>query len=55
MKWGDLVHLQNQYGSKGYLDTHGSHSASTQLYDVSTSTSKDRADAGTATWEIIKY
>ncbi|MEU6148368.1 hypothetical protein ABZ816_00035 [Actinosynnema sp. NPDC047251] len=54
---GDLVYLRNLYGGDGgYLDTNGHATAAQKSaggkYNVSTSTSKDRA-AGTGRWRIF--
>merc|ERR1711971_951400 len=56
IKYGDKVHLLNQYvgqGTKSYLDAWGSTTCSAGgKWAVQTSTSHDR-DSGTGTWEIV--
>jgi hypothetical protein len=48
----DLIHLQNQYGEQGYLDTCGNASCGGNLYKVSVAKTPTRA-AGTGTWKIM--
>lgn len=48
----DLIHLQNQYGDCGYLDTCGHADCGGNLYEVSVARTPNR-DGGTGTWKII--
>ena len=49
---GDKMHLKNLYGPGSYLDTCGGDSCGGNMYDVSTSSSTNRASKS-GTWEII--
>jgi len=49
---GDLVHLQNQYGPKLWLDACG-HATCGGGYEVSTTDSRNRGNHRTGTWEML--
>ena len=52
VKYGDLVFLQNQFGTnKGFLDTRGRINHSNCYFNVETSKKANR-DQGSGTWEI---
>lgn len=49
---GDIVHLENQYGSKTWLDTCG-HASCGGGYEVSTHAVRNRGNHRTGSWEIL--
>lgn len=51
LRYGDIYHIQNQYGTKSYLDTRGA-GCQGNIYCVSTAASNNRAD-NSGLWKIM--